>query len=337
MVRDELADRVDSARVDWQTIAGVTTAAFVLVAVLAAVLGVAVPKRGVGVFAELSAQTGVVLGGAGVVTQFGDPWFLLLTATLVYLLGTERSLVAEPREGAFVLAVTFGAFSLIDLLKNVFLAPRPPGAGTVTVPVWLPSALAGSFRSITTGTGYAFPSGHALGTTAVFAALAYRLAVGSRRVRWSVATVAAALVAGSRIVLGVHFLVDVAVGALAGLSLFAVAATVGRRDPLKVFVLAGVLGVLAVAASAASPGGEVWKAGQWLGGSIGAGAAWYAVRPSHELDLRGTVAAGVPVAALWVGVYTTSPPLAVTVVGTAVAAGITILAPTVAHEAEKRW
>ncbi|SFR57504.1 PAP2 superfamily protein [Halogeometricum rufum] len=323
----------DGDRPSRWTVALAAAAAVGVVLASAFAFDIAVPNRGIGVFQLLSSPTSATLAVAGLVTQFGDPWFLLLTATLLYLLGTERSLVQRPREGAFVLAVTFAAFSFIDLLKNVFVAPRPPGAGTVALPTWLPAVLAGPFRSITTGTGYAFPSGHALGTTAVFAALAYRLEAGSGATRWTVALVGVLLVAASRIVLGVHFFVDIAVGLLAGASLFAAAAAVGSRDPLRVFALGSILGVLAVVASAVSPAGEVWKAGQWLGGSVGAGIAWYVVRPSSQLSLRETVAAGVPVAVLWVGVYVTSPPLLVTVVGTAVAAGVTIAAPTLAGRA----
>lgn len=328
---DALLGRAEGNGVNWRAVAVVVTAATAVVVVYATVFDVAVPQRGVGLFEALSSGTGVALTVAGLVTQFGDPWFLLLVATFLYLLGTERSLVQQPREGAFVLGVTFAAFSLIDLLKNFFIAPRPPGAGAVTVPTWLPAVFAGAFRSITTGTGYAFPSGHALGTTAVFAALAYRLNVGSRTSRWAVAAVGALLVASSRIVLGVHFLVDIAVGMLAGVSLFAVAASVGDREPLRVFALGSVLGVLAVVASAVSPAGEVWKAGQWLGASVGAGVAWYAVRPSCQLGLRETVVAGLPIAVLWIGIYVTSPPLLVTVVGTAVAAGVTVAAPSLAE------
>ncbi|ELZ32850.1 phosphoesterase PA-phosphatase related protein [Halogeometricum pallidum JCM 14848] len=330
--RDAVLDKLAWDRTNGWFVAGIATLAVVVVLASAVTFDIAVPERGIGIFRLVSARTSATLLIAGLVTQFGDPWFLLLVATFVYLLGTQRSLVKTPRAGAFVLAVTFAAFSLIDLLKNFFIAPRPPGAGTVTVPTWLPAALAGSFQSITTGTGYAFPSGHALGTTAVFAALAYRLEVGPRTGRWAAAAVGVALVTASRIFLGVHFFVDIAVGVLAGLGLFAIAASVGGRAPIRVFALGSALGVLAVVASAASPAGELWKAGQWLGASLGAGVAWYAVGPSYLLSLRETAAAGIPIAALWVGIYTLEPPLVVTVVGTAVAAGVTIAAPSFAEQ-----
>lgn len=333
MSRDRSLGRADRDRPNWRAIAAITTTALAAVVAGGLIFDVTLSHRRIGLFGVLSTPTEVVLTVAGVITQFGDPWFLLLTGTIVYLVGSGGSLVREPREGAFVLAVTLGAFALTDLLKNLFLAPRPPGAGVVTVPVWLPAALTGPFRSITTGTGYAFPSGHALGTAAVFAALAYRSEIGSRAARWSVAAIGVALVAASRIVLGVHFLADIVVGMLAGLSLFAVAAATAGRRPLRAFALGAGLGVLAVLASAGSPAGEVWKAGQWLGGSLGAGIAWHIVRPSRTLAPLRAVIVAIPIGVLWIGIYLTAPPPIVTVVGTAIAAGATVSAPSLAARA----
>ena len=327
MSREQFRERIDWAVPRGRALAAVTTAALVVVLALATVFDVAVADRGIGVFEPLSPPIGAVLAVAGLVTQLGDPWFLLLLATVAYLVESERWSIREPRDGVFVLAVTFAAFSLVDLLKNVYVAPRPPGAGSVTLPTWLPAVLAGPFRSITTGTGYAFPSGHAIGTTAVLAALAYKLDVGTPVARWSVAAAGIVLVIASRVVLGVHYLVDVGVGVLAGLTLVSVAVAIGDSRPLNVFAFGAVLGALAVLASAFSPAGEVWAAGQWLGASLGAGSAWYAVGPSDHLDPVAAVVAGVPSGAAWVAIYVTSPPLPVTVVGTAVAAGLTVLAP----------
>jgi membrane-associated phospholipid phosphatase len=328
MSSGESTDRAASERPNYRTAAILTTVALAVILIGVFLFDVAVSNRSIGVFEWLSPDIGVVVGVWGLVTQLGDPWFLLALATLVYLLGVERSLAEAPRDGAFVLAVTFAAFSFTDLLKNVFAAPRPPGAGTATIPEWLPPVLEGVFRSATVGAGYAFPSGHALGTTAVFLALASQLKIGSSPARWAVAGTGILLVAASRVVIGVHFVVDIVVGVAAGTSLFAVAAAVGDRRPLRVFALGIVLGVLAVAVSAGNPPGEVWKAGQWLGASLGAGLAWYLVRPAASLDARQTAVVGAPIAVLWVSIYLTSPPLLVTVVGTAALAGLVVSAPT---------
>lgn len=329
MIGENSADGGFSVRPSWTQVAVVMSATLLLVVGGVFLFEVAVPERGVGVFEPFSITAGFVLFVAGLLTQFGDPWFLLLTATLVFLAGVDRSLVRDPRDGAFVLGVTFAAFSLVDLLKHAFVAPRPPGAGEVTIPEWLPPLMEGAFRSITTGSGYAFPSGHALATTAVFAALAYKLQVGSLRTRSVVAALGALLVATTRLVLGVHFFVDVTVGAFAGLTLFAVAASVGRREPLRVFGLGVVVGLLALIVTLGAPEGELWKVGQWLGGSLGAGLAWYTIRPTTYLTSVQTVLVSIPILGLWLAIYVTSPPLLVTVVGTALAAGATIVAPAI--------
>jgi membrane-associated phospholipid phosphatase len=332
---EELPDGSALDRLNNRTLAAITATALGLVLAGTVLFDVAVPDRGLGFFEQLSLDIGVVLGIWGLITQLGDPWFLILLATFVYLLGTERSLAEEPREGAFVLAVTFAAFSLIDLLKHAYAAPRPPGAETVTVPTWLPPALAGAFQSITTGSGYAFPSGHAIGSTAVFAALASQLKVGTPASRWAVAATAIALVVVSRLVIGVHFAVDVVVGVVAGGSLFAVATLIGERRPLRVFGLGVVLGVLALVVSSSSQPEAIWKVGQWLGASLGGGIAWYLVRPSDTLDVRETALAGLPIAVLWVGVYLASPPLIVTVLGTAALAGLIISAPALVERVSR--
>jgi hypothetical protein len=96
---------------------------------------------------------------------------------------------------------------------------------------------------------------------------------------------------------------------------------------LRVFGLGTLLGVLAVTVSFGATEPIVWKAGQWLGASVGAGFAWYYFSPPSFLSTRQMVAVGVPISLLWITIYVTSPPLAVTAVGTALAGGITIAAP----------
>lgn len=285
---------------------------------------------GLGIYRGGAPVSKAVLLLSGLLTQLGDPWFLVLVAVLFYLLGTERSLVDTPREGAFVLAVTFGAFALTDLLKSLFALPRPPGAGTVGVPPWLPTVLAGAFRNVTTGAGYGFPSGHALGTTAVYGALAYRLNVSTERVRWIAAAAIIGLIGLSRVVLGVHYPIDVIAGILAGLALLGTAVWAGADRPLRTFAIAIALAVGAVVATVWSPGGTAWSAGQWLGATLGAGGAWFVVRPSCELDLRGTAIASAIVGGLWGGTYLLSPTFVLTVVAVAVASALTVGAPSLA-------
>ena len=104
------------------------------------------------------------------------------------------------------LALTAAGGALLNLeLKRYFARARP--------------AVAEMLRS---AHGYSFPSGHAMGSAVVFAALAY-LAYRAAR-SWSAAAAALALaatliasVALSRVYLGVHWISDVAAGITAGL------------------------------------------------------------------------------------------------------------------------
>lgn len=78
--------------------------------------------------------------------------------------------------------------------------------------------------------GYSFPSGHAMGSTVVFGALAYLCFRIVRRWRWRAAALAFSCtmivaIAASRIYLGVHWISDVAAGVSAGL-IWLVATTV---------------------------------------------------------------------------------------------------------------
>ena len=103
------------------------------------------------------------------------------------------------------LAITCGGGSLLNLeLKHYFERARP--------------ALAEALRQ---AHGYSFPSGHAMGSTVVFGALAYLATRVLTLWRWRSAAIALACtlvcsVALSRVYLGVHWISDIAAGISAG-------------------------------------------------------------------------------------------------------------------------
>jgi len=212
--------------------------------------------RGVGETAAAEALPAGVVDLFGLLTRLGDPMTLLVVVVVGYLLADHLG-VSSSRM-AVALALAFGAFAVTLALKHAFALPRPPGAGT---------------------DGYGFPSGHAIGATVVYGGLVALLGERRRRRRAVVAAAAlVTLVSLSRIVIGVHYLVDVVAGVAVGVGFLAVTLRVGpglwpdRVDTAAVdraFAVAVGTGVVAlgtavvtdtVVAAAAAVGGWIgWR------------------------------------------------------------------------------
>ncbi|WP_276255604.1 phosphatase PAP2 family protein [Halomontanus rarus] len=138
------------------------------------------------------------------ITHLGDYWVVTAVAIAIWL-GSERD------SGPWPVVVVLGAIGLVTLLKATFALPRPPGAGIG---------------------GYAFPSGHALGSTVVYGMLALRI---NTREAYLGALALVALVSFSRVAIGVHYPLDVAVGMGVGLAyLLGALAMVGRLKTVDV-------------------------------------------------------------------------------------------------------
>jgi undecaprenyl-diphosphatase len=135
------------------------------------------------------------------VTHLGDGWTLgllsVVASCLLWRSGHRRATV-------FLLCVSAGAGLLDNGLKLAFARERPDLA-----------------LRLARAAGFAFPSGHAMASAAVYAALA-RVAGGAARCwgRWLLPVLATVLVVGvgcSRVYLNVHFASDVVGGWLLGL------------------------------------------------------------------------------------------------------------------------
>ena len=192
-----------------------------------------------------------------VATHLGDGAFLIVLAVLLYWFGRE-----ERREvRAFVIAIGIAALALSVGLKGIFEVPRPDLA-------FAPEGYG----------GFSFPSAHAMGAAALYAALATVMDLGSRRARYVIAGTLIVVVALSRVVMGVHYLADVIVGAALGLALVTVGIRYLKRQPGPVFVLAFVVAVAAVLLG--SREFVTLSVGAALGGAVG----WAAVkeRPASQ-------------------------------------------------------
>lgn len=138
-----------------------------------------------------------------------------LAATVVFAV-RRRVAVA-----VFMLSARAGDAALDELVKHLVARPRPN---------WV--------HPVAHTAGYAFPSGHTAGATAVYGALAVLVVLATRR-RWVAAVALAtvvltvAAVAASRVLLGVHYPTDVTAGALlsTGWVSACTAALTGRRRP----------------------------------------------------------------------------------------------------------
>jgi membrane-associated phospholipid phosphatase len=243
-------------------------------------------------------------------THLGDPLLVLVLLPAAYWVGPRYDLFSR-RDGARLVAAGFCALALALVLKHGFGLPRPPTA---------------LHRIAEDGAG--FPSGHAIAATVAYGGLA--AVVGRESARWRNAVAGALIlvVALTRVVLGVHYLVDVVAGVAAGAVALAVVLRVGRRNPTYGFVLAAVVGLAAVVLA-----GTTVEATMAVAGSAGAAVAWQGLggrnlSPTGSLPVL-AVGGGVLVAAV-VWTLATAPPLPVVVTATVAAGAGVVALPAVA-------
>lgn len=287
-------------------------------------------------FASVPAQLFADVPGWAIVlfallTQLGDPWFVFVGVTLVYWLGDDRLASRPRRTGATLIALGLCALAATIAFKSGFALPRPSGAGEATPPVWLPSTFVPTFVSMATGTGFGFPSGHAIGATVVYggaAVLCDRLR--SRRRRYVAAAGLVVLISLSRLVLGVHDLGDVTAGVLTGLVVLWLALRVSRGgdQPAPAFLLAAAIAVGALAATlGAGHADETYEAALGLGSALGGVAAWKLFDVRERVRASLAVVCLAALGGLWAAVHAFEPMLPGTVLGAGVALGGIVAVP----------
>lgn len=179
---------------------------------------------GVGAIEPLQRLLGEFVVVFALVTQLGDVWFYFAVLGSWYWLG-DRLPVLGPgldRHGvARVVGIAVGALALALGAKALAGTARPPGAAVPPALDVVPSALRDVYAEAATADGHGFPSGHALGTTVVWGAVAWLYEGGTRRRRLALAAVVVAVVSLSRVALGVHYPVSVVGGVLVGAAFLA--------------------------------------------------------------------------------------------------------------------
>jgi membrane-associated phospholipid phosphatase len=204
-------------------------------------------SRGIGVIDITKSLPDVAVTIAGVITQMGDMWFVILSILLVYWVGTRDPSLTDTlwRDCLYLFALAISSYALTVVLKHVFMLPRPPGATTAIAPAWIPATGIPIYESIVTGDGFGFPSGHALKSTVVYGGAALLFSKWQPRRRYLTATVIIGMVAISRVVLGVHYLADVVAGILVGLAFLAGMNRATKIDPRRAFAITGVFALFA--------------------------------------------------------------------------------------------
>lgn len=182
-----------------------------------------------------------------VLTWLGSVPFLVAVLALVYWFETREG-------GAVAMAAVLAGFGVTLVLKALLGLPRPPAT------LWLVEA-----------DGFGFPSGHAIAATVGWGAIAAVLPRGRRRQRVALAAVVVAVVALSRVVLGVHYAVDVVAGVVVGGALLGL--LLWLDDVEWTFGIAMAAGL--VAAVATDGGGDALLL---LGATGGAWVAWSRLR-----------------------------------------------------------
>ncbi|WP_338726803.1 phosphatase PAP2 family protein [Haladaptatus sp. DJG-WS-42] len=269
------------------------------------------------------------------VTQLGDLWVYFVVLSVLYWLGprTPRWRDGVDREKmAYVIALTLGALSLTLALKGLFALPRPPSPDIVPGSQFVPQAYHAAYEWLAVSDGYGFPSGHALGSTVVWGGLALTLAVSTLRRRLATATGIVALISLSRLVLGVHYLVDILAGVALGVTYLLIERRITGEDPRLAFWVAA--GIAAVAFVTTGFGFEGAAA---LGATLGGVFTWQAVSPRLDRtptrrEAYTTAVLGLPVLGLLLALVTTvSDVLVASLLGNAVVIAGLLALPIVSN------
>jgi PAP2 superfamily. len=235
--------------------------------------------RGIGETGVVEAIPEVVVALFGVATHLADPWFVFGSVGVIYLLAGDR-IVDRPRHaGAVLISLAVCGLAATLLAKVLVAVPRPPAAAVpAPPPAVFPGIVDVWFRTVTTASGFGFPSGHAVAATVLYGGIAHILDRPARSLRWGLAVAVIGIVSLSRVIIQVHYVVDVVAGVVVGATvLWGVLQTGDRRTaPDPALGLALGMGLAVAAVGVAAFNGFETEVGEALitlsvagGGSIG--------------------------------------------------------------------
>ncbi|QWC18926.1 phosphatase PAP2 family protein [Halorubrum sp. 2020YC2] len=319
--------------------------------------GLVAAERGIGEAALVDALPEFVVVAFAAVTHLADPWFLFALLAVGYWFASDGVAGSPRRAGATAIAAVTCAYAATALGKAWFAVPRPPGAmPPADVPTWLPALLSGWYEAQVLSDGFGFPSGHATGGAAAYLAVALLYdRLWTDRARYLAAGAVALAVAASRVVIEVHYLVDVLAGLVVGAGTVGVALRLARDprvrrstdaetaagptaelNPAPAFLLAAVVsaGALAVAVAGGHTG-EVVEAGIGIATGAGGAIGWRLVEGDEPaVPVRVAVPALAVTGGLWVGAYALAGTLPVTLVATTAAVVAVVALPALPERVE---
>ncbi len=294
--------------------------------------------RGVGAVEALQALLpAIAVVVFALVTQLGDVWFVFCVLAVLYWVGRLPGIAISRSRAAFLIGLALGALALTAGLKQFFELPRPPMPGSVVGLGYVPAILHGVYINTATASGYGFPSGHALLTTVAWGGLALVLDAGTRRRRALVAGTVIFLVCIARVVLGVHYVVDVVVGVAVGLVYLAFTVSLGNGRTRIAFWLAAAIAIASVVV-----GTVTFDGAATLGATVGAAVTWELLgeripeRPTRRTRILAT---GIGLAVLGGGfaaVYALKPAFIVTMLASAAILAGMLSLPLMVEQVEKR-
>ena len=209
-------------------------------------------------------------------SYLGSVWFVAPTVVLAFWFWDRHRFASW-------LAIVVGGYAIMVGFKGVFSTPRP-GVGPAIAPETLPLVLAVLYAPAVEITTTSFPSGHAIAAVVIWTMLALEVDRGTHRQRLLGGAAMVVLVSVSRVGVGVHYPIDLVVGAAIGIVYVALALEFRRRLRMRdrriatdaTFTVSAALGLLAFAVTGHP------DAAALLGGSLGALLVWRFATPPRE-------------------------------------------------------